>query len=86
MHLPGGVHVLPGQGVEVVPGEDDVIPVHQQIFRRGLLVPDVIFFAETGAGGLFLALEGRGALHRAVGLLEQGLELFVLLQAAPPVV
>ena len=82
----GGVHVLPGQGVEVVPGEDDVIPVHQQIFRLGPLVPDVIFFAETGAGRLFLWLEGGGALHRAIGLLEQSLKLLVLLQAAAPAV
>ena len=30
--LPGGVKILPGQIPQVLPGEDDIVAVHQQLF------------------------------------------------------
>ena len=30
--LPGGVHALLGDGFQLIPGEDDIVAVHQQIF------------------------------------------------------
>ena len=78
-HGPGGRHVLPGHRLQLLPGEDDVVAVHQEVFRAGLLLPDGVVVIQTGAGGLLLGLEGL-VLHLAVGALKDGLELLVLLQ------
>ena len=72
---PGAVQVLPGDGAQRLPGVDDVIAVHQKVVLPG-----------PGLGLLpGLRLRGRGfgrgpervGSDRAIGLAEDGLQLFV---------
>ena len=46
--LPGRVQALPGHGLQLVPGEDDVVPVHQQILRPRGLAGDVPALRRVG--------------------------------------
>ena len=81
--LPGRVQALLGQGFQLVPGEDDVIAVHQQVLRTGGLLFHGAVFGRGGnraAGGLWR--DEIPALHRAVGPLENGLQLLVLFDGA----
>ena len=83
--VPGGLQVFRRQGLQVLPGEDHVVAVHQQVLRPlfgglGLVGGRALF-----RRGLFHRPEGlQGVpLDGAVGPLENGHELLVLLQAGP---
>ena len=82
VHQPGarGVQVFGGQLLEPLPGEDDVVAVHQQVLGARVLGP--------GGRAARLAAGGRRALYRAhglhavaadgaVGALEDGHQLLV---------
>ena len=76
--LTGMLQAFPRDGLELLPGKDDVIAVHEQILGTGLLIFDVIArLVERGARGRALWLE-RAALDLAVGALEDGEQLLVL--------
>ena len=78
--LPGRVQVILRDLLQLVPGENDVIAVHQQIFRSPVLLPD-----DSGAGRLrrraadLPGWKKRPPLYRAVGPLENSLQLLILL-------
>ena len=80
--LPGGVQTALSRRLQLVPGVDDVVAVHQQVFRPPVLAADVVLpLVQAGAGGFGLGAEGL-PLHLAVGPLVDGLELFVVGQGA----
>ena len=74
----GGVQALFGEGVQLVPRKDDVVAVHQQVFRRDL----PLLGGKVGALPLLHRAEGcqRVPLDGAVGALENFEQLGVLFQ------
>ena len=54
----GAVQVLPGQLLQLLPGKNDVVPVHQQVFRP---------FREGGGRRRLL---GNGGLFAEIGIFE----------------
>ena len=77
---PGGGHILAGQPLQLLPCKDHIVSIHQKVLRPLLLCPDAVLLPiQAGAGGLLLGLEGP-LLHLAVGALEDGHQLLILLQ------
>ena len=69
-------NILRGKALQLVPGEDDVVAVNEQIFHVLGVDRHVIVVGKRGARGLFRRLE-RAALYLAVGALEDLLQLLV---------
>ena len=79
--LPGRVQIHLGQGVQLLPGENDVVAVHQQVLLHRLEIlnqfdPALGVAVQTGAPALGLRTKGL-LLDGAVGALEYFLQLLV---------
>ena len=73
-----GGNVLLRQRLELVPGKDHVVPVHEQILRPLLLERHVVLFAvQRGTCRRFDRLK-RAVFYLAVGALKDALQLLVL--------
>ena len=78
-HMPGGLQVPLRHLLELLPGEDHVVAVHQQVLRAlppGRHRPAL---GALAAGGLGRGLHRQAPLHRAVGPLKDGLQGGLLL-------